>query len=320
MLKKTLAITTATLLLGITTVGTMIGNYFVSYGLVRTDTPDEDDPLSPTYDKSEKEQATIAYYDAKVLEFKQEYPPAEINITSHDGLNLWANEYINTSDEYWLISVHGYQSNYTAMEDIVYEYYNRGYNVINPDLRAHGNSDGEYIGMGLNDSYDILAWCDYIIQKNPDAKIVLHGHSMGAATVMITAGSDDLPKNVFAVIEDCGYTDAYQMMTEQLRYRFNMPGFPIMNFSNVVATVRADYNLKDASPINALKNATVPILFIHGDADIFVLPYMHTELFDSYAGEKDSLIVEGAGHVASRNIEPEKYYSTVFNFIDTHQP
>lgn len=319
MLKKTIAITSTAVLLGLTAVGTMIGNYFVNYGLVRSATPDEDDPLSPTYEKSEEEEAVIAYYDEKVEAWKEEYPPNEVYLTSHDGLKLWANEYINEDDEYWLIAVHGYQSDYKAMEDISCEYYDKGYNIILPDLRAHGNSEGEYIGMGLNDSLDILLWIDYIIEQNPNAKIVLHGHSMGGATVMMTAGSEDLPSNVFAVIEDCGYTDAYQMMTEQLKYRFNIPGFPIMNFANVMSKVRADYNMKDASPIKSLENATVPILFIHGDADIFVLPYMHTELYESYTGPKDSLIVEGAGHVASRNIEPETYYKTVFDFIEKYK-
>lgn len=319
MLKKTIAITSTAIVFGVTTIGAMIGNYFVSYGLVRSSTPDEDDPLSPTYEKSEEEKTVIDYYDKKVEEWKEEYPPNEVYITSHDGLKLWANEYINKDDEYWLVAVHGYQSNYTSMEDISYEYYTRGYNVILPDLRAHGNSEGDYIGMGLNDSYDILRWIDYILSLNPNAKIVLHGHSMGGATVMMTAGSEDLPDNVFVVVEDCGYTNAYQMMTEQLKYRFNMPGFPIMNFSNVVANIRADYSLKEANPLEAIKNATVPMLFIHGDADIFVLPYMHTELYESYQGEKASLIVEGAGHVASRNIEPEKYYQTVFDFIDKYK-
>lgn len=318
MLKKTIAISSTAILLGLTAVGTMIGNYFVDYGLVRTSTPDEDDPLSPTYEKSDHEKATIAYYDQKVEELKQASPPDEVYLTSHDGLSLWANEYTNDSDELWLIAVHGYQSSYTAMEDIAYEYYSRGYNVILPDLRAHGNSEGEYIGMGLNDSLDILLWVDYIIEKNPNAKIVLHGHSMGAATVMITAGSDALPENVFAVIEDCGYTDAYQMMTEQLKYRFNVPSFPVMNFANIMASIRADYSMKEANPLEALKNSTVPMLFIHGDEDIFVLPYMHTELYESYQGEKESLLVAGAGHVASRNIEPEVYYETVFGFISKY--
>lgn len=318
MLKKTIALTTTAVLLGVTTVGTMIGNYFVNYGLVRTETPDEDDPLSPTYEKSEHEKSVIAYYDEKVAEWQEENTPKDVYLTSHDGLNLWANEYNNQDDEYWLVAVHGYQSDHKAMEDICYEYFTKGYNIILPDLRAHGNSEGEYIGMGLYDSMDILLWVDYIIEQNPNAKIVLHGHSMGGATVMMTAGHEDLPENVFAVVEDCGYTNAYQMMTEQLKYRFNMPGFPIMNFANMVANVRADYNMKDANPIKSLESSTVPILFIHGDADIFVLPYMHTELYESYDGPKDSLLVAGAGHVASRNIEPENYYNKVFDFISKY--
>ena len=38
-----------------------------------------------------------------------------------------------------------------------------------------------------------------------DAEIVLHGLSMGAATVLMVSG-ERLPEQVKAIIEDCGYT------------------------------------------------------------------------------------------------------------------
>lgn len=270
--------------------GVYVGNYFVDYAVARPET-DEDDPLSPPSIESEIELNNVKINDENIAKMKQELPPTELNISSNDGLNLWANIYEQSGDN-WAILVHGYQSSHKSVEDLAYEYYIRGYNIITPDLRGHGNSDGGYVGMGLFDSDDMILWINYILELNENAKIILHGESMGAATVMITAGHKDLPSNVVAVIEDSGYTDGYQMMKEQLEYRFGLPSFPIMNLANMMTIVRAGYNMNDANPLKSLENATIPILFMHGEKDIFVLPYMHTILYETYKGPKDSIIFE----------------------------
>lgn len=295
--------------------GVYIGNYFVDYALVRP-IDNAPDPRSPTYEAPTGEPKTPSAEDLKVDAWKNTNPPTEVILTTEDGLNLWTNRYDVSGSNLWLIAVHGYQSEHSSVEDYACEYFKRGYNVLTPDLRAHGNSDGDYIGMGLNDSQDILMWVDYIVTENPNAEIVLHGQSMGAATVMIAAGDPELPKNVVAVIEDSGYTDGYEMMKEQLNYRFNLPPFPVLDLATIMAVVRADYNLHDVNPLSSLEKATVPILFIHGTADNFVLPYMHTELYNAYQGEKASLIIEDAGHVDSRLVNPELFYQTVFDFLD----
>lgn len=323
--KKKVAIGSA---IGLTAVGLTLGavygvaDYFINYAIMRPEVAGEDDPLAPSYEKTPEEAATKAASKEKVAQWQQEVQINPLHTTSYDGLNLWAASYPQTvlPSNDWLIAVHGYQADHTYVEDLGAIYYEKGYNVLLPDLRGHGNSEGTYIGMGLHDSQDILTWIDVIIQGNPEANIVLHGESMGAATVMITAGQETLPSNVFAVIEDCGYTDGYQMMAEQLDYRYGLPEFPLLPVTNFFAEFRTDYDLKEASPLNYLQSATLPILFIHGDEDTYVLPYMQGVLYDSYQGEKEILVVEGADHVASRNVAPEAYFQTVFSFLEKHHP
>lgn len=50
--------------------------------------------------------------------------------------------------------------------------------------------------MDYLDQYDIRYWIDYIVEKAPEAEIVLHGVSMGAATLMMLSGQEDIPDNV----------------------------------------------------------------------------------------------------------------------------
>ncbi len=293
-----------------------VSDYFVDYAIGRKDPAFEDD-LSPTYEKSEKEQANRDLAEIRVDEFHQNIGYEEIYMTSDDGLELYSKMFTQDSD-LWAIVVHGYTSKNDDVQDVALEYYNRGYNVLTPDMRGHNMSGGDYITMGYYDGKDVANWANLIAQQNPDAEIVLHGFSMGGATVLIAAGEESLPNNVFAVIEDSGYTDAYQMFVEQLEFRFGLPDFPILDFSAMLAEARADYNLRDASPLEAIKNASMPIMFTHGDVDGYVLPYMLDELYDSYEGEKEKLLIAGADHTAARYLEPELYYNAVFEFIEKH--
>ncbi len=293
----------------------LIGNYFVEYGLKRKEKGYED-PLSPSYEYSGVEKENRAIAKTKIAKLYENVCCEEIHITTEDNENLYAKIFKQQQESnLWVVIVHGYTVTSDDIQDVTYEYYQRGYNVITPDLRAHGNSTGEYITLGEKDGQDLVEWTNYINENYEHANIVLHGFSMGAATVMLAAGHKCLPENVFAIIEDSGYTTAQQMLKEQVVYRFNLPSFPMVLFASIVAKLKVNVDLYEPKPIKALQNATVPILFIHGDEDIFVLPYMQVELYNSYDGPKDIYIIEGAGHIAGRFIEPETYYNRVFEFL-----
>ncbi len=312
--KKILAVVLVIICL-LLAVAWFVGDYFVGYALERKPL-DDFDPLAPSYEMGEIEQKNKDNINALVDQWLVEVDPVTVNLTATDGTPLHGLVYNNNDSDLWVIAVHGYTSIHTAVDDIAYNYYNKGYNAITPDLRGHGYSGGQYMTMGYNDSEDLLLWIDYILEINPNAEIVLHGVSMGAATVMITAGDDKLPENVIAVVEDCGYTNAFTMMEEQIEFRFGLPSFPLVDIANIVSQIKTGLDIRDASPIESLENAEVPILFIHGDQDGYVQFYMLDELYNSYDGIKEKLVIEGADHGGARNLQPEQYYNTVFNFID----
>lgn len=128
----------------------------------------------------------------------------------------------------WAIVIHGYTQDPLQMSPPAYEFFARGFNVLLPNLRAHGLSGGGYIGMGWTDRKDILAWADKIIAENPESEIVLYGISMGAATVMMVSG-EKLPSNIKCFVEDCGYTSAWDEFAYQLKSLYGLPAFPMMN-------------------------------------------------------------------------------------------
>lgn len=239
--------------------------------------------------------------------------------TSSDGLKLHGYEINNIVEptNVWVITVHGYMIEGKDMSDYGKKFYEMGYNVLIPDLRGHGKSEGDYIGMGWDDRSDIISWINYIIEKDNNAKIVLHGVSMGAGAVMMTSG-EELPSNVEAIVEDCGYTSAWDQFSYQLDTLFGYPEFPVLNMASLVTKVRAGYWLGNASAINQVAKAKVPMLFIHGDKDDFVPYYMMDEVYNAANCEKEKVTVEGAVHAEAATTNPELYWTSIKNFINKH--
>jgi hypothetical protein len=203
------------------------------------------------------------------------------------------------------------------MAQFAKQYYETGFNILMPDLRGHGDSEGQYATMGYYDSVDIIGWISQIIKKDSDAKIVLHGISMGAATVMLTTG-EDLSNHVKCAIEDCGYTSVWDIFSYNMKRFFKLPAFPVLYVSNIISRARVRMDFKQASPLNAVKKSKTPTLFIHGDADQLVPFYMLEPLYDNAACEKDILVVKGAEHGASSAKEPDVYHKKVSEFISKY--
>jgi len=281
----------------------IFGNYLVNYALVRRDS---------SYNVIESNAAVNDTFlsDCTVL-----------RIASADDLLLEASmlrQETNGTGEKWVILLHGYHADRSSMLSFAEEYYKSGYNILMPDMRAHGASEGTYIGMGWLDSQDVLLWINKVLKVDPYAKIVLHGVSMGAATVMMTAGDPNLQYNVVAAIEDCGYTSVWDIFEERLKEQFGLPAFPVLHVASQIAALRAGYDFKEASALRQVKRCKIPMLFIHGEEDDFVPYSMVGELYDAAICQKELLTVEGAGHAASEETNPQLYWNTVFDFLETY--
>ena len=250
----------------------------------------------------------------KWLEEKSNY--SDKYIESYDKLQLHSYVVTQNSNK-WAIVVHGYGGSGKLMSDKAKYFYDMGYNVLIPDLRGHGKSEGDYIGMGWKDRLDIISWINFIIKENPNAEIVLHGTSMGAATVLMTSG-ENLPSNVKAIVADCAYTSAWDEFSYQLETYLKVPSYYILNVTNMVTKLKAGYSLKEASALECVKKATVPILYIHGDKDKFVPYSMMDKLYDATNSPKEKLTIEGGEHANSDLVSPFLYWLTVEDFLNQY--
>ncbi len=215
----------------------------------------------------------------------------------------------------WVILLHGYTGSKEMMYGYAYWYWTHGYSVLAPDFRCQGESEGDYIGLGATDSEDLAGWVELILERDPEAEIVLHGLSMGASTALLYCGRENVPDNIKAVISDCAYTDAYSMFQEKIGSWFHLPAFPVVDSAELMIRLRAGYDLKETSPLKAVSSCMVPTLFIHGKEDRMIPVSMCRELYDAAACEKEIMVVEGAGHAQAADKDPAHYFEEVERFL-----
>ena len=237
-------------------------------------------------------------------------------ISAEDGIRLVAAAY-RQEGRRWVILVHGYMCSGKDMMEYAGMYLRAGFSLLVPDQRAHGKSGGKYTGMGWLERRDMVCWIQRILHEDPEAEIVLHGVSMGAATVMMTAG-EPLPENVKAVVEDCGYASVERIFRDELKTIFHLPAFPLLHQASAVAKLVAKYDFREASSVEQLKKTKLPVLFIHGGMDAFVRPYMQDLCYEAAAGEKEYLRIEDASHTQAYERQPEVYREKVLGFVEKY--
>ena len=217
-----------------------------------------------------------------------------------------------------VILIHGYRGRHEGMYAYAYNYLQEGWNVLMPDLRGCGESGSDYIGMGWTDREDMLSWIDSLVERDAEAEIILHGVSMGGATVMMTSG-EETPDQVKAFVEDCGYTSVWDIFKSELGLRFHLPAFPILDVASALAKLQADYSFKEASALEQVKKCEKPMIFFHGSEDNFVPFDMEHVLYEAKPGDnKKEVIAEGAGHGESVYLLGDDYWEDIFEFVEAY--
>lgn len=317
--KKILLSVYSAILLLVLGAATLLNRYLLNYAIgrggsggdrkVALDVTGPDHQVQKTIEENRTAQMKI---NRKFLSEHKEKP---VSIRSNDGYILNGGYFPNGKSHLWAITIHGYRSSHTRMTSAIQHFYDAGYQVLAPDLRACGTSEGNFVGMGWLDRKDILKWINWIIHCDPNAEIVVYGVSMGAATTMMTAG-EHTPDQVKVFIEDCGYTSAWDIFANEMRLRFHLPAFPILHTANIISRIVAGYSFRKASALTQVAHCEKPMLFIHGTADDFIPYSMMNVLYQAKPGtNKASVTAEGAGHTEAMYVLGDRYWNTVFRFI-----
>ncbi|ARN90923.1 alpha/beta hydrolase [Levilactobacillus brevis] len=267
---------------------------------------------------ADKQKYADAYY--AYVDWYQHVTKEKWYLHEHDPKNRMVAEYIPaaTPSQQTVIISHGYKGNGETMANFAQMYHHLGFNVLLPDDRGHGESAGKYISFGWLDRLDYLQWIQQVIDRSTaDVNILLFGVSMGGATMEMLSG-ETLPPQVKAIIADCGYSSIEAELTYLLKRQFHLPKYPIEPLVSTISKRRLGYYLGDVTSTDQLRKNTRPILFIHGEKDVYVPVGMAYENYAATHAPKQLWIVKNASHAESFWMNPERYQQRVTAFLQTY--
>ncbi len=244
-------------------------------------------------------------------------PHEEVEVTSYDGARLHGRFFSCGVSGRVAICFHGYTSSGLIDYAMLAKFYlEKGLDVLLVDDRAHGESEGEYVGFGCLDRMDVLRWVEYIKERFGDGcRIMLHGISMGGTMVLMASGLP-LPGQVKLIVSDCAFTSAYEVLVSFLHRRYHMPAFPLMPVYDLLARMIAGYSVKGCNARDEVRKSRIPTLIIHGDQDSFVPFAMGRELYGACAAPKKFLSVKGGNHANNYLKDPVSYEAAVSDMME----
>ncbi len=245
----------------------------------------------------------------------KEHNARDVYTVSDDGLKLHGLWVPVDNAKGTILLVHGYRSTMLVDFGPAMEYYhNRGMNLLIPEQRCHGKSEGRYITFGVKESRDVLCWLKMHNERFGKVPVILSGLSMGASTVLFLADKQ-LPDNVKGLIADCGFTSPKAILSTVFTRVTHLPAVPSLWFTDLFARLFAGFGLSEEDSRKTLQKNRLPIIMVHGIDDDFVPCEMTRQGYDVCTGSKQLLLVEGAGHGVSFLVDKRRYTEMIEEFL-----
>lgn len=245
-----------------------------------------------------------------------EHEAKDVYITSYDGLRLYAQWVPAENPRGTVLLAHGYRSTKLLDFGVAFEiYHEMGLNLLIPDQRSHGKSQGKFITFGVKESRDMQYWLRFHDEQIGSYPVILCGLSMGASTVMYMA-DEPLPENVKGIVADCGFTSPKAILTRVYQKVIHLPPEPSIWAAGLFTRLFAGFGLTQKDSRRSLSKNKLPILLIHGTADDFVPCYMTRQSYAACSGPKEMLLVQGAEHGVSFLVDPQTYGTRVRSFVE----
>lgn len=228
-------------------------------------------------------------------------PHEEVRIAAVDGKRLFA-WWLPSADATapCVVLMHGWGGNAELMLPLAVPLHAAGLNVLLPDARNHGRSDSASHSSMPRFAEDVGAAVAWLRTRIPPPNaIVLLGHSVGAAAVLLEASRR---RDIAAVISIAAFAHPEWMMRRQLA-RLRLPAVMVDGVLRYVEWV-IGHRYDDIAPINTVRHVACPVLLVHGEADDTV-PATDALAIRGSAGPDavGLLLIDAAGHNSVDMIE-----------------
>ena len=244
-------------------------------------------------------------------------PHQVVQMTSYDGTELAGHLFCVERPKRVILAMHGWRSGWARDFGPVADFFrDNDCTVLYAQQRGQGESGGEYMGFGMIERFDCLEWVKWLNANGfGGSRIYLAGISMGATTVLMTAGFPELPENVAGVLADCGFTSAKAEWKYISENNLRVPYDRRCKHVDALCRKRIELDSDAYTTLDAMKTCRVPVLFVHGEADTFVPVEMTLQNYKACRAPKQMLIVPGANHGMSYFWDREGYENAVKSFF-----
>ena len=237
----------------------------------------------------------------------------EISIVN-DGLKL-AGQYLDFGFDRCVIISSGRTEGSVYSTVFAQPYVDSGYNILVPDSRAHGFSEGKYVSMGYKEHGDVLAWMRYAHDELKCKSVVLHGVCVGGATSVYAATSENTPEYLAGVTVEGLFEDIYEVLRRRIIIR-GRKTFPVLQELWLICIVKLGLGFGKISPKNRIELLKCPILFIHSKEDLSSLPEAGERLFEKCGSENKRFVwMETGSHSHIRLYHREAYDGAIKSFL-----
>ncbi len=297
----------------------LVGMFIVTWGIAKRIYADKFVRTSP--DKWQRENSCpdnpehCVMYDMG-LEWGERHKDSikELTVTSEDGLKL-VGQYFDFGFDRCAMIFPGRAEAVKYCYFFAPPYEKAGYNIFVADTRAHGLSEGKYVGFAVLESRDILCWARLINERFGIENIVIHGVCVGGAASVLALSAPDCPPYIKKLVTEGLYTDFYDVLKQRTRLE-GKPTFPVVAELALLAKRNAGVDVFRDKPINRIPFVKAPMLFLQGRQDKSSLPKRCEMLYDA-CGSEDKRIVwfDKGAHSHLRINNMEEYDRAVTDFI-----
>ncbi len=228
--------------------------------------------------------------------------PEEIHFESDVDRIPLSGWLLPSSGDRAIVLLHGLSSHSWCggQPDVARAYVKAGFHVLIFDLRGHGLSGGELLGLGWHERRDVRGAVNLLLARGfRPGRIGVHGGSYGAAVALLSAAA--IPE-VGAVVAYSAFADVRDLMDAEIKRKTGVPSRVTKLFlrPGIALVARLIYSLDfDAiTPERAVPEiAPRPILFIHGSEDERIpVEHSHRLMAASNNANAEKWILDGFEH------------------------
>lgn len=268
---------------------------------------------------------SLVYRDAIRERVNRQYATElqDVSLTARDGaiLRAWYIEPRNANGNS-VILLHGVGDTRQGIAAFAELMLDAGYSVLLPDSRAHGESGGDTVTYGVKESHDVNDWVSWLVAQHTTGCVYGFGESMGAAIMLQALANQD---RICAAVAESPFASFDQIARERVAQVVNLNSTIVTTLAWIpveIATVytrfRYGLDLTQANPSAAIARTKVPVLLIHGTADVNIPPRHLQQLFRVANHQSQLWLVPGAVHCGAWAVQPVEFPRKVLGWFAAH--